>query len=216
MSLLDYIVYNLDKFNKTTQQRTIMKKFIKPVLIGVTGTLIGVFSTIFWIKQQPQKPINFSITTKNVLPKNVNYSSNKLPQIRMSQVSAIQKFKFLYSNAEIKSITLALKNDTYVYTIVGFDSIKDCTIQLDATNNKIMGQSTQLLDYDYNKEEALNLKKTISRQEANAVALRELRGATPILWELTDEDGKAIWKINLIYNNQKRELKIDALNKNII
>ena len=38
----------------------------------------------------------------------------------------------------------------------------------------------------------------------------------PILWELTDEDGKAIWKINLIYNNQKRELKIDALNKNII
>ena len=216
MSLLDYIVYNLDKFNKTTQQRTIMKKFIKPVLIGVTGTLIGVFSTIFWIKQQPQKPINFSITTKNVLPKNVNYSSNKLPQIRMSQASAIQKFKSLYSNAEIKSITLVLKNDTYVYTIVGFDSIKDCTIQLDATNNKIMGQSTQLLDYDYNKEEALNLKKTISRQEANAVALRELRGATPILWELTDEDGKAIWKINLIYNNQKRELKIDALNKNII
>ena len=216
MSLLDYIVYNLDKFNKTTQQRTIMKKFIKPVLIGVTGTLIGVFSTIFWIKQQPQKPVNFSITTKNALPKNVNYSSNKSPQIRMSQVSAIQKFKSLYSNAEIKSITLALKNDTYVYTIVGFDSIKDCTIQLDATNNKIMGQSTQLLDYDYNKEEALNLKKTISRQEANAVALRELRGATPILWELTDEDGKAIWKINLIYNNQKRELKIDALNKNII
>ena len=216
MSLLDYIVYNLDKFNKTTQQRTIMKKFIKPVLIGVTGILIGVFSTIFWIKQQPQKPINFSITTKNVLPKNVNYSSNKLPQIRMGQVSAIQNFKFLYSNAEIKSITLALKNDTYVYTIVGFDSIKDCTIQLDATNNKIMGQSTQLLDYDYNKEEALNLKKTISRQEANVVALRELRGATPILWELTDEDGKAIWKINLIYNNQKRELKIDALNKNII
>ncbi len=131
----------------------------------------------------------------------------------MSQVSAIQKFKSLYSNAEIKSITLALKNDTYVYTIVGFDSIKDCTIQLDATNNKIMGQ---FLDYDYNKEEALNLKKTISRQEANIVALRELRGATPILWELTDEDGKAIWKINLIYNNQKRELKIDALNKNII
>ena len=216
MSVLDYIVYNLDKLNKTIQQRTIMKKFIKPVLIGVTGILIGVFSTIFWIKQQPQKPINFSITTKNVLPKIVNYSSNKLPQIRMSQVSAIQKFKSLYSNAEIKSITLVLKNDTYVYTIVGFDSIKDCTIQLDATNNKIMGQSTQLLDYDYNKEEALNLKKTISRQEANVVALRELRGGTPILWELTDEDGKAIWKINLIYNNQKRELKIDALNKNII
>ncbi|MBW7986637.1 hypothetical protein E0701_09040 [Lactobacillus helveticus] len=139
-----------------------------------------------------------------------------MPQIRMNQASAIQRFKSLYSNAAIKSITLALRNDIYVYTIVGFDSVKDCTIQIDATNNKIIGQSTQILDYDYVKEEALNLKKTISRQEANEIALRDLRGATQILWELTDENGKAIWKINLIYQNQKRELKIDALNKNII
>ncbi|ALI53169.1 PepSY domain-containing protein [Lactobacillus helveticus] len=134
----------------------------------------------------------------------------------MNQASAIQRFKSLYSNAAIKSITLALRNDIYVYTIVGFDSVKDCTIQIAATNNKIIGQSTQILDYDYVKEEALNLKKTISRQEANEIALRDLRGATTILWELTDENGKAIWKINLIYQNQKRELKIDALNKNII
>lgn len=134
----------------------------------------------------------------------------------MNQASAIQRFKSLYSNAAIKSITLALRNDIYVYTIVGFDSVKDCTIQIDATNNKIIGQSTQILDYDYVKEEALNLKKTISRHEANEITLRDLRGATTILWELTDENGKAIWKINLIYQNQKRELKIDALNKNII
>ncbi|MCT3403464.1 PepSY domain-containing protein [Lactobacillus helveticus] len=139
-----------------------------------------------------------------------------MPQIRMNQASAIQRFKSLYSNAAIKSITLALRNDIYVYTIVGFDSVKDCTIQIDATNNKIIGQSTQILDYDYVKEEALNLKKTISRQEANEIALRDLRGTNTILWELTDENGKAIWKINLIYQNQKRELKIDALNKNII
>lgn len=119
----------------------------------------------------------------------------------MNQASAIQRFKSLYSNAAIKSITLALRNDIYVYTIVGFDSVKDCTIQIDATNNKIIGQSTQILDYDYIKEVALNLKKTISRQEANEIALRDLRGATQILWELTDENGKAIWKINLIYQN---------------
>lgn len=193
-----------------------MKKIIKPFLIGVISILIGIFSTIFWTKHQPQKPINFSITNKNVVPKNVSYSSNKLPQIRMNQASAIQRFKSLYSNAAIKSITLTLRNDIYVYTIVGFDSVKDCTIQIDTTNNKIIGQSTQILDYDYVKEEALNLKKTISRQEANEIALRDLRGATTILWELTDENGKAIWKINLIYQNQKRELKIDALNKNII
>lgn len=80
-----------------------MKKIIKPFLIGVIGILIGIFSTIFWTKHQPQKPINFSITNKNV-----SYSSNKLPQIRINQASAIQRFKSLYSNAAIKSITLAL------------------------------------------------------------------------------------------------------------
>ncbi|MBW8037429.1 hypothetical protein E0700_03910 [Lactobacillus helveticus] len=76
-----------------------MKKIIKPFLIGVIGILIGIFSTIFWTKHQPQKPINSSITNKNVVPKNVSYSSNKLPQIRMNQASAIQRFKSLYSNA---------------------------------------------------------------------------------------------------------------------
>ena len=50
-----------------------MKKIIKPFLIGVISILIGIFSTIFWTKHQPQKPINFSITNKNV-----SYSSNKL------------------------------------------------------------------------------------------------------------------------------------------
>ena len=50
-----------------------MKKIINPFLIGVIGILIGIFSTIFWTKHQPQKPINFSIINKNVVPKNVSY-----------------------------------------------------------------------------------------------------------------------------------------------
>ena len=90
----------------------------------------------------------------------------------------------------IKSITLSLSKDIYVYDIVGYDDRKDCTIQVDATNNKILGQSTQVLDYDYEKDASLNLKKTISRQEANEVALKEFSGRTPISWELTDDNNQ--------------------------
>lgn len=195
-----------------------MNKYFKFILTGAIGILIGIFSTTLWMKHQSPKPINFSITNKNILTKtsNINYSSDKLPQIRVTQETAVKKFKSLYSNAVIKSITLSLTNDVYTYKIIGFDTVKDCTIQIDATNDKIIGQSTQVLDYDYEKEEYLNLNKTISRQEATTVALQELHGAIPIFWELTDENGKAIWKINLIYNDQKREIKIDAFNKNII
>ncbi|WP_217270429.1 hypothetical protein, partial [Lactobacillus helveticus] len=49
-----------------TKDLTVSKKIIKPFLIGVIGIWIGIFSTIFWTKHQPQKPINFSITNKNV------------------------------------------------------------------------------------------------------------------------------------------------------
>src|SRR5574344_1925197 len=56
------------------------------------------------------------------------------------------------------------------------------TSQVDATNNQIIGQSTQVLDYNYDKESSLNLKKTISRKEATSIALREVPGATPLSW----------------------------------
>ncbi|KRL80604.1 lipoprotein [Lactobacillus ultunensis DSM 16047] len=89
-------------------------------------------------------------------------------------------------------------------------------IQVDATNNKIIGQSTQVLDYDYEKETSLNLNKTISRQEATAVALKEIPNATPISWELLDDNDLPIWKINLVKDGQKHEVKINAQNKEII
>ena len=72
-----------------------MKKIIKPFLIGVIGILIGIFSTIFWTKHQPQKPINFSITNKNVVPKNVSYSSNKLQLKKDSPKRALLFYLFL-------------------------------------------------------------------------------------------------------------------------
>lgn len=68
----------------------------------------------------------------------ISYSSDKLPAIRVNQRNAIKKFNSLYSSAVIKSITLGLDNNIYVYNIVGYDDRKDCMIQIDATNNKLL------------------------------------------------------------------------------
>ena len=89
-------------------------------------------------------------------------------------------------------------------------------IQVDATNNQIIGQSTQVLDYNYDKESSLNLKKTISRKEATSIALREVPGATPLSWELKDDNDQAIWKINLVENSQKCVVKINAVTKHVM
>lgn len=193
-----------------------MKKILLAILnIGI-GIGVGIFIAKNYLTQPQANNITVSVGDFLNKTQQVSYSSKKLPTIQTSQAAAIQKFKSLYSNAEIKSISLVLDNDIYVYNIVGYDSHKDCMIQIDATNNQIIGQSTQVLDYDYDKESSLNLKKTISRKKATSIALREVPGATPLSWELEDDNDQAIWKINLIENNQKRIVKINAETKQVI
>lgn len=195
-----------------------MKKFLTVICSICVGIAIGIFATQFYASSHTPRPSNVTVRVGDFLNRTqtVSYSSDKLPPIRVNQSTAIKKFKSLYSSAVIKSITLTLDNNIYVYNIVGYDERKDCMIQVDATNNKIIGQSTQVLDYDYEKETSLNLNKTIFRQEATAVALKEIPNATPISWELLDDNDLPIWKINLVKDGQKHEVKINAQNKEII
>lgn len=195
-----------------------MKKFLLIISSIIAGIVIGVAGTILINSQQPERSSNFTVHTTNSATKaqNVNYSSDRLPAIRVSQATAVQRFKSLYSSAEIKSISLTLKDNIYLYNIEGYDSRKDCSIQIDATNNQILGQSTQILDYDYDEEAALNLDKTISRNQANDIAKKEIGGGTPILWELADDNDQAIWKIHLVHHGEKRTVKINAKNGDII
>ncbi len=142
---------------------------------------------------------------------------NKKADCQVSLVLSIPTLKYGDFRAFfIKSITLSLSKDIYVYDIVGYDDRKDCTIQVDATNNKILGQSTQVLDYDYEKDASLNLKKTISRQEANEIALKEFSGGTPISWELTDDNNQSIWEVKMIHGKHKHTVKINARTKAVI
>ena len=195
-----------------------MRKFFIITSSIITGLLVGIIGTTIYLNNQSSKVSNFTIRTTNLAakPEMISYSSNNLPQINLSQDSAVQKFKSLYTHAVVKSITLSLSKDIYVYDIVGYDDRKDCTIQVDATNNKILGQSTQVLDYDYEKDASLNLKKTISRQEANEIALKEFSGGTPISWELTDDNNHSIWKVKMIHGEHKHTVKINARTKAVI
>lgn len=193
------------------------KIFFAILNIGI-GIGLGIFIAKNYMTQPEPKTNNVTVSVGDFLNKTqkVSYSSDKLPAIQTSQADAIRKFKSLYSSAEIKSISLVLDNGIYVYNIIGYDNYKDCMIQVDGTNNQIIGQSTQVLDYDYDKESSLNLKKTISRKEATSIALREVPGATPLSWELEDDNDQAIWKINLVENSQKRVVKINAVTKHVM
>lgn len=194
-----------------------MKKYFKPILFSFLGLLLGAGITgLFWSKTN-QKPISFTVKNNSAVQvQNMTYTSDKLPQIQVSQKAAVQKFKALYSSAQIKSIALTLEGERYIYNIIGFDEHKDCTIQIDATNNKILGQSTQVLDYAYDQDVGLSLNKTISRQKATQLALKEYPNSKPIHWELEADNGQALWKVYLLHNKHKHTVKIDAVHENII
>lgn len=194
-----------------------MKKYFKLILFSFFGLLLGAGITgLFWAKANHQ-PISFTVKNNPAAQvQNMTYTSDKLPQIQVSQKAAVQKFKALYSSAKIKSIALTLDDERYIYNIIGFDEHKDCTIQIDATNNKILGQSTQVLNYAYDQDAGLNLNKAISRQKASQLALKEYPNSTPIYWELEEDNGQALWKIHLLHNKHKHTVKIDAHTQNII
>lgn len=193
------------------------KIFFAILNIGI-GIGLGIFIAKNYMTHPEPKTNNVTVSVGDFLNKTqkVSYSSDKLPAIQTSQADAIRKFKSLYSSAETKSISLVLDNGIYVYNIIGYDNYKDCMIQVDAANNQIIGQSNQVLDYDYDKESSLNLNKTISRKEATSIALREVPGATPLSWKLEDDNDQAIWKINLVENSQKRVVKINAVTKHVM
>lgn len=195
-----------------------MKKLFSIILSVGIGIVLGVFITKTYFTQTETKTSNVTVNVGDFLNRTqkISYSSDKLPKINASQEDAIQKFKSLYSSAEIKSISLVLDHDVYVYNIVGYDDRKDCMIQVDATNNKVIGQSTQVLEYDYEKESSLNLKRTISRKTATSIALKEVPNATPISWELEDVNNQAVWKVDLVENSYKRTVKINAETKDIM
>lgn len=196
-----------------------MKKFLTIILSICAGIAIGIVFSSSRVTNKTPKASNVTVRVGDFLNRTqaVTYSSDKLPEIRVDQDTAINKFKSLYSSAKIKSISLTLDKDIYVYNIIGFDDRKDCMIQVDATNNKIIGQSTQVLDYEYDdKGNYLSLDKLISRKEANDIALKEFSNGIPISWELEEVNDQPIWKIILIRDEQKREIKINAETKEVI
>ena len=83
-----------------------MKRFLTFILSIFAGIAIGI--AISHANQETRKTSNVTVHVGDFLNKTqaVSYSTDKLPTIRVNQASAIRKFKSLYSNAVIKSISL--------------------------------------------------------------------------------------------------------------
>lgn len=195
-----------------------MKKYLTYFITLLIGISIGVGTTLFVSKQQstPQSEETVAPKSEDTTTSLANEETNKVPIIKVSQEAAIKQFTRLYSTVKISNIDLKIENGNYIYTLEGFDERKDCTMQIDATNDKIIGQSTIRHGYDTHEQEALNLNKCISRSEASKVALQHTNGGQARAWNLSNEKEMPIWTISVVNDNEVQEVKFNAETKEII
>ncbi|WP_288658754.1 PepSY domain-containing protein [uncultured Limosilactobacillus sp.] len=145
----------------------------------------------------------------------VNAAQAKTQDIKISQKQAVKKFQKEFKNAKISEITLEPKGNRYQYQIDGFDKEQEHTAAINAKTGKITWSHSNKLDKD-DGNSALDLKKTISRKTANKLAEKEAKQGQGQKWTLENDEGKQIWEVEVVDSSQTTEVKINALNQDII
>lgn len=99
-----------------------------------------------------------AITTvnQNTEPATVQAASSK---IKVSQSTAVKKFRAKYPSAKIDSINLEKENGRYVYKIEGFTSTREYDMGINASTGKVISAHSEA-EKNRNKK-AINLSKVI-------------------------------------------------------
>lgn len=195
-----------------------MKKYLKFVVSLLMGISIGTAATYFYFsnKNNQVTQVKRSTTTNENI---VSLAATEdVPKIRVSMKQAINSFNRLYSAANISEVNLKIQGENYIYDIAGFDAKKDCSMQLDATNDLIIGQSTLRHNYEYNETDPvkLDLDKIISRDEASQIAIQKVGGGEAREWNLKAKKSTPTWMVTVINKNEIYKITINALTKEII
>lgn len=154
-----------------------------------------------------------AITTvnQNTEPTTVQAASSK---IKISQSTAVKKFRARYKSAKIDSINLEKERGRYVYEIEGFTSTREYDMKINASTDKVISAHSEA-ERNHNKK-ALNSSKTISRSTATKIAQKRVPGSKAIEWSLDREGSRNVWEVTVSKNGKKSEVKINALTKKVI
>lgn len=164
-----------------------------------------------------QKSVTSSKVTHNSESAVSKQSRKDNIQIKLSQQEAIDKFQKQFSGKQLKSIELNREGKHYLYEIEGFDSNNEYSVNINAETGQIGHVHSEKLDHDDRNQKALDLKGTISRDDASRIAEEHVKG-TSEEWKLEqDEDtGKTYWEVKVKNGHQETEVKINAHTKEVI
>lgn len=142
-------------------------------------------------------------------------TSEKTSAVAVSLEKVTTAFEKKYPEAKITSLQLDTDFGRYFYEIEGVDQQKEYQVEVNAETGEFTKEKVETLDADEQngvkmQEEALDLTKIISREQATTLAEKEAKVGQATDWKLEKELGITYWEVKVKEGQQKIEVKIDA------
>lgn len=112
--------------------------------------------------------------------------------------------------SHVESIEFELEDDKYVYDVSGWGPGKEYQAKIDAQTGDILNKEEE---NDDEEGEVLVIPDVISPQEAMKIALKDSKGDYVESWELSLEDGRMIYEIDV---NEGDDVTLDAITGDVL
>lgn len=164
--------------------------------------------------EQKETAISTSETSSSV-QQEATTTSEKTSAVAVSLEKVTTAFEKKYPEAKITSLQLDTDFGRYFYEIEGVDQQKEYQVEVNAETGEFTKEKVETLDADEQngvkmQEEALDLTKIISREQATTLAEKAAKVGQATDWKLEKELGITYWEVKVKEGQQKIEVKIDA------
>ncbi|OTP34497.1 lipoprotein [Enterococcus faecalis] len=196
-----------------------MKKILYGALTGfalflVAGCTPKTPTAVSPTNEQKETAISTSETSSSV-QQGATTTSEKTSAVAVSLEKVTTAFEKKYPEAKITSLQLDTDFGRYFYEIEGVDQQKEYQVEVNAETGEFTKEKVETLDADEQngikmQEEALDLTKIISREQATTLAEKAAKVGQATDWKLEKELGITYWEVKVKEGQQKIEVKIDA------
>ncbi|EGO2728179.1 peptidase propeptide and YPEB domain protein [Enterococcus faecalis] len=197
----------------------LMKKILYGALTGfalflVAGCTPKTPTAVSSTNEQKETVISTSETSSSV-QQEATTTSEKTSAVAVSLEKVTTAFEKKYPEAKITSLQLDTDFGRYFYEIEGVDQQKEYQVEVNAETGEFTKEKVETLDADEQngvkmQEEALDLTKIISREQATTLAEKAAKVGQATDWKLEKELGITYWEVKVKEGQQKIEVKIDA------
>ncbi|MGV3041547.1 PepSY domain-containing protein [Staphylococcus rostri] len=111
-------------------------------------------------------------------------------------------------DGQVKSLEYKEDNGQWIYKVDLVNGDNEAEVKVSDKDNKVLA-SEQEMENDTQKEKVIDLDNIVSYKDAIKTAQKEMKGDLK-QWKLNHDNGKLVYEVELVDQNNDKELIIDA------